>query len=335
MGIAEFGYLGVTFFFVLSGFVLVWSWRPTVDRRTFWWRRFSRIYPLAFVTLLVAIPVFTAATPPAGHWWVRPLNLGALLLSFLLLQGWSRNPDILFAGNPAAWTLSVEGFFYAAHPFLMVAIRRFSRRGALTAACIVILSAFGVQWLGITGGWIAAAPLPLLHINEFIIGMCLAWAFRQGWLPHIPVSVPVAAVAGWIGTIMLTAHGTGVVGGIHHLAALYTAPSATVFCALLVVATAAADIRGRTRLLVLPAIVRLGDWSYAFYLVHGTLIYIALGLFGVQPRGMRTLAWAVVLLVASILAAATLHLGVERPLERRMRRWQTERRERTAVAVSG
>lgn len=60
---ARFGYLGVAFFFVLSGFVLTWSWRPTVDKRTFYWRRFARVYPLNVVTLLLAIPVFYSFNP--------------------------------------------------------------------------------------------------------------------------------------------------------------------------------------------------------------------------------------------------------------------------------
>lgn len=61
--VAQFGYLGVAFFFVLSGFVLTWSWRPDVDKRTFYWRRFARIYPLNVVTLLLAIPVFYSFAP--------------------------------------------------------------------------------------------------------------------------------------------------------------------------------------------------------------------------------------------------------------------------------
>ncbi|MHC2999665.1 hypothetical protein OB08_11010 [Microbacterium sp. HJ5] len=61
--VAGFGHLGVTFFFVLSGFVLTWAWRPEVDKRTFWWRRFSRIYPLTLVTLFLAIPSSTASNP--------------------------------------------------------------------------------------------------------------------------------------------------------------------------------------------------------------------------------------------------------------------------------
>src|SRR5947208_9971420 len=67
--VADFGYIGVDFFFVLSGFVLTWSWRPELRARRFWWHRFARIWPLHLTTLVLAV-VFVGeqiATPgPAG-----------------------------------------------------------------------------------------------------------------------------------------------------------------------------------------------------------------------------------------------------------------------------
>ena len=86
-GLQPSGYLGVTFFFVLSGFVLTWSARPERDKRTFYWRRFARIYPSHFVTLLLAIPVFYSFSSRPGS-WVKPFDLGILSLSVVLLQGW-------------------------------------------------------------------------------------------------------------------------------------------------------------------------------------------------------------------------------------------------------
>src|SRR5688572_8242322 len=97
-GPLAYGWHGVTFFFVLSGFVLTWSARPDVNSRTFWWRRFARIYPSHFVALILAIPVFYALTASADDWWVRSFSIPIFLLSVVLLQGWSRDPMILFSG---------------------------------------------------------------------------------------------------------------------------------------------------------------------------------------------------------------------------------------------
>src|SRR4051812_23307274 len=51
------GRSGVSFFYILSGFVLAWSVRPTDTRRAFWWRRLAKVYPNHFVTFFVALLV--------------------------------------------------------------------------------------------------------------------------------------------------------------------------------------------------------------------------------------------------------------------------------------
>lgn len=83
----SFGNFGVAFFFILSGFVLTWSWRERVGVGTFYWRRFARIYPLHLVTLLIAIPVFYSFAPNPEQTWVKPVDWGVFILCLLLLQG--------------------------------------------------------------------------------------------------------------------------------------------------------------------------------------------------------------------------------------------------------
>ncbi|MBP1135109.1 peptidoglycan/LPS O-acetylase OafA/YrhL [Arthrobacter sp. PvP023] len=50
--IAGHGYAGVAFFFILSGFLLTWSFRP--EPVTFYFRRFARLYPGYFMMIIVA-----------------------------------------------------------------------------------------------------------------------------------------------------------------------------------------------------------------------------------------------------------------------------------------
>lgn len=328
---SPFGNLGVTFFFVLSGFVLTWSWRAATSRRTFYWRRFARIYPLHIVTLLCAIPVFYSFNPDPAQTWVKPFDFGVLLLCVLLLQGWSRDPAILFAGNPASWTLTSEAFFYALHPFFTLAIRRVAVRGALIAAAAVVAFAAATRVLIVAQpeSWVAGLPWPVLRLNEFALGVCLAWAFRRGWRPRIPLWVPVLLISGWLAALALLplAPETAPVYGA---VAPYVSEVTAALCAMLIVSTAAADLAGRTRIARARPIVVLGEWSYAFYLIHATLIYGARELFGYQPGGWTGVVWFAALLVASLAAAAGLHIWIERPAERRLRAWDDTRRKARA-----
>lgn len=84
--------------------------------------------------------------------------------------------------------MTAEAFFYALHPFITVLLRRLTMIGALAAAAGVILFTFGLRGAALFDGgtFIGELPWPLLRLNEFVLGMCLAWAFRKGWLPRVP-----------------------------------------------------------------------------------------------------------------------------------------------------
>ncbi len=123
------GLSGVQFFFILSGFVLVWSARDGDSRRTFWRRRIAKIYPNHLVlwgaTLLVAA------------WFADPVLPAAALENVLLLQAWDPRPGWFYSINTVSWSLSCEFFFYLCLPFALPLLRR--ARPKLLWALIVVL----------------------------------------------------------------------------------------------------------------------------------------------------------------------------------------------------
>ena len=334
------GDYGVAFFFVLSGFVLTYSYRPTTAKSTFYWRRFARIYPLHFVTLLLAIPVFYSFMPDPADWWVKPVNVGILLLSIFLLQGWSRDPAILFSGNPAAWTLTVEAFFYTLHPILSRGLTRLGRRGALIAAAVVAIITidFRIAIQFDPSGFVAGLPLPILRVNEFLLGMCLAWAFRLGWRMGMHPWLPAAGIA-VVATSFVVAEQLAPESGVMTVIMMLLPAAMTLLFGALIVTTSAAEVAGRVRWMRWRPLVALGEWSFAFYLIHATIIYAALTVVGYQPARWMNLLWYAALLVVAIAGAAALHLWLERPVESKMRaaevRWRSRRAaRRTETAPS-
>lgn len=333
----QLGFLGVTFFFVLSGFVLTWSMRATLPVSTFYVRRFARIWPAHMVALLLAIPVFYSFAPDQAQGWVKMFSLPLLLLSVFLLQGFSRDPAILFSGNPAAWTLSAEAFFYALHPYFGRALRRTTMVGALgvgLGALVVSFTYRAATTIDPGSWWAGGMPLPIVHLPEFVLGMAIAWAFLKGWRPVVPVAVAWATFVVIIGWLTVSP-GLGL-GAVSDLSGIFSGELATVACGVLIVGVAANTLLGRKSWLEHPIMVRLGNWSYAFYLVHATVMYAVMNnIGGARGPGWSNLVWGAGIFAVALALSALIHHWVEVPAERRIRSWKDARDQRRAAVAVG
>lgn len=291
------GYAGVGFFFVLSGFVVTWATRDG-DRTAFWRRRAARIWPLHALT--------AAASLVLGWHTYRP-TLGATVANLALVQSWVPRPEVTWSLNAPSWSLACEAFFYASWPFLFVAVRRLSlrRAAAVTAAAwtaeLVVTAAGSLR----PGAWtMFAYASPLCRLPEFLAGMVLANAVADGWRPALRVPAAVGALLAAATAVRLT-HLPG------YLPGLVLDPA---FVAL-IAAAACADLRRRPGVLTHPWLVRAGEVSFAFYLVHQAVL-VHLGRAGSGPAGLPREGLA--LAVAAAVAVALHHL-VERPAYARLR----------------
>jgi peptidoglycan/LPS O-acetylase OafA/YrhL len=134
----SYGYTGVTFFFLLSGFVLTWSCANQPAAR-FLWLRFSRVWPLHIVTAVFSMTVIASLAVNDG--------LVGRLLQVFLLQAWSPNQQIYYGGNSVSWSLSAEMFFYLMFPLVITPIVRLRGRGIgimLIVTLIVLAVAPGI-----------------------------------------------------------------------------------------------------------------------------------------------------------------------------------------------
>ena len=189
------GYLAVTTFFVLSGFVLSRSYagmdwtRRSVARYTA--GRIARVYPVYLLSLLMVAP-FIAADPAPGK---APL----VAAHGLLVQGWLGHIPVNW--NTPAWSLSCEMFFYLSFPLLAARLEGSGWRktlGAAAAACCLtrVLWAVGVS----------DEIKPVIHLSDFLMGIAASCAFdllaarrkrpAGAWL-YVPGTACAAALIAW------------------------------------------------------------------------------------------------------------------------------------------
>ena len=123
---AGFGYLGVSLFFVLSGFLITGILLDTrTDRdyfKTFYIRRILRILP-AYVSLIAILKL-------ANH-----ISWAFVLVSLLYVCNLTHSV-LRGAGYPVLWSLSVEEQFYLVWPFI---IRKLSPRYSFYLAVALVI----------------------------------------------------------------------------------------------------------------------------------------------------------------------------------------------------
>ena len=337
---AELGPLdaGVSFFFVLSGFILTYVHRDLVLQsaplRQFYLARLARIWPLhliclAATMLLVRIP--------------EPFNPWVLVANASLLHGWIPFDRYFFSYNYVSWSISTELAFYLAFRFLLAYARRWGFWLLIPALAIVATLVL----------WSTAAALPvwdtahdhlsstgLLYTNplarfaEFLVGMASGCLFLRRAPPQA-VSRGRWTLIEWatIGAFLMAyrylfygfataTHGITLGGtAIDGLLARQVIDEwanhvgLTPFAALLI--TVFALQRGAVSgWLSHPLMVFLGEISFALYLDHQIILRI------VQQQQMQ-LDWLGFILysIGSVIAASVLHLLLEKPLRRWLMRW--------------
>ena len=160
----------VTFFFVLSGFVMMVSHYHKVDGSLFvyYLSRVARIAPVYLLALALSA-VFVSYSDITG-----------LLLSVTLIQAWF--PPYPLEPNVPGWSLSVEAFFYLSFPLLLLIINRY-KPGTLSCFLWALLIYGATQWAlsaVLMSGFYQGEPsvshdliyfFPLSHFCSFMMGI--------------------------------------------------------------------------------------------------------------------------------------------------------------------
>jgi peptidoglycan/LPS O-acetylase OafA/YrhL len=122
------GYVGVSAFFVLSGFLITNRYAENLTINASWMRRylqnrFARIYPIFFLLSAVSFIILQYVPLAAPNGWSAYFwkdKLAVLFLNFTLLRAFFK--DLASTGLPTAWSLTIEEAFYLLAPFMLVAL---------------------------------------------------------------------------------------------------------------------------------------------------------------------------------------------------------------------
>jgi peptidoglycan/LPS O-acetylase OafA/YrhL len=262
--VVSFGYISVSFFFMLSGFILAIVYlreNRALDKRRFFIARFARIYPLYIAAMLLDTPhfLYTQLHLLHGNPWKMA---GVFMATTGLVQAWLNMCSL----NPPGWSLSTEVFFYVLFPFLGVAL--WKMRGRLALVLSVLIYSAGLSLvLVLERSWsvdkLSFHPFP--HLFVFVLGILLAKLFvwieeSQDRSQRLMAAAPGLLCVCAIGILALPVFTSGLDQFLVHgsLAPLFAV-------AILAFASGNWLI---SRIFSARWLVVLGEASYGLYLLH-------------------------------------------------------------------
>ena len=324
----------VSFFFVLSGFVLTYSYhRRHYSIPRFYCHRFARIWPITFF-LLLSILIFLPQSLFLPVNSSFPSFFLILLSHIFLLQSIIPIPEVYFGFNAVAWSISVEVFFYILFPaFNSLRTSKLFLRSSFLSVLLLLFSfciqlfAFpefsphhldSIVWEGFT------YINPLFRLPEFIFGILAARLFMHVSTSsfQFPFSVP-SKICGraffeifvLLGSLYL---------GFSPIASPPSYPyqqyisqifSASYFAIAIYISASSRSFI--MYLLNIPILIVLGEVSFGFYLIHQPLLIIAAQGGGFWFLGYNLLPNSLaVLFPLSIVLASLSYYLVEKPAQK-------------------
>lgn len=301
--------LFVDMFFILSGFVISYSYPATStglrSYARFLVRRIARIYPLHLLTLLIfAVLALVGISGPTSHAsWLDFLH------NLLLVQAWGVTDHLSF--NSPAWSISAELFCYLLFPLFMLLAGRVS---PLMLAIIVALS-YGILahahlpiWQERSQVYGATFDFGMLRaLPSFLNGILLTVLFRLS-SDYRRKPVAFAGIALFAGSVLVLN--------------VYAKPDLAIILFSLAILVTATGESAFARFPGSDWLGRLGNTSYAIYMVHEVLLILlfkpAWHYFGLQPSMFPVFA-LVCCIILTIVADVTYHY-VENPARKLINR---------------
>jgi peptidoglycan/LPS O-acetylase OafA/YrhL len=312
------GYSGVTFFFVLSGFIITYNYLEKFEsnalRNTFQYivSRFARIYPL--YALCIIYP------------WMNS-GVEVPLLPYLTgIQAWSGDVYFAFGINGPAWSISVEIFLYLTFPLLIPVLSKLNIINSRNRLLAFALSAFAVQlilaaYFSMPGRaeltsispdsahrWLYR--MPATRIFDFCLGIAAAIYYKRHFVPSNNTQKFWSVAVGTSLLLVLVLMGWSK----NFLSAFSWDASYAALFAIVILGVAVNQKSRISKAFSGETMILLGESSFAFYLIHAILrpLYTAHATASLMYQVMHLAIFLSIVTCVSI----GLHLAIEKPLQK-------------------
>lgn len=182
-------YLGVDYFYVLSGFVMMIAYgnKDYVEPIRYYINRIARVYPLHFFTLILTILISIGLS--INYLSYFDFNFTAFLSHLGLVQSWIPRYSLTF--NVPSWSVSTEMFFYFTFPLIFNHIfKKFSFRNiAIIFICFWVIMQLAMNYYFLSPAYPGYNSLeryflyynPFLHLQTFCIGLLFGKYFLDNY----------------------------------------------------------------------------------------------------------------------------------------------------------
>jgi peptidoglycan/LPS O-acetylase OafA/YrhL len=334
--LAKKGFLAVDLFFILSGFVIFYTYQNSLNGgaaaiRAFFVKRLARVYPLHLL-ILVGYAALVVGLYTLKNIQMDPAKFSTahFVQQLFLVQAWGFREGSALSWNYPAWSISAELAAYLVFPILLLLLKPQRWPSwvllATIAALIALLTGY-YHWLGIcptanvmdTRSAVILSPkictlnreIDLTAVprclTQFAIGMCLCILYLRIAAIRQRLALP----------ILLAGIALLITGAILRWDDVYFAPLGWT---LLVFALACEPKPVRWLLCNRPMIL-LGDISYATYMCHALVREVYKFVF-VQPTGdpyvpFYAPGWSLIAIFVFILFLSwVLYRWFERPTQK-------------------
>jgi len=263
------GWVSVSMFFILSGFVMGWSSRPVDHPIRFYMRRFAKIYPVNVVVMLITLVTGVISFHRPDIWFPN----------LLLVQTWIPRAENYIGGNTPSWFLCAIILFYVIFPVVYRWVKAIPADKLWTTIFLcyagMILSQLIIYYfthneaplpgwpfrVGEIQWWISYT-FPLTRVFEFVIGLVLSRIILEGYFIRISVvTSTLLLLASYVIDVNLPFQFS------YNLITLYP-------LVFLLGSLAVGDVRGKRSFLNLPVMQWLGNISFGFYMIHFSVLIV-------------------------------------------------------------